>query len=208
MRIIWIVLFILSGLHSDAQQFATTDDGRRIKLNENGTWQLVKPAPAGVIDSTLKVFSKPQLSTTYVKSQKNRFGFWYDKSAWTLSNQISNQAAEFELQLAKGDGYCMFISEKIEIDIENLKEIAIQNAKSEDPNIKVERDENRLVNGQKVKFMQLSGTMRGINFVYMGYYTSNESGTLQFVCFTAKNLLKEYEPAFQNLLNGLVVTGR
>ena len=208
MKKIWVSFVILTTLNAYSQQFATTDDGRRIRLNENGTWQIVKPETGSLTDSTAKIFSKPQSSTVYLKSAKNRFGFWYDKSTWKVSKQISNEAAEFELQMLKGDGYCMFISEKIEIDVENLKEIAIKNAQTEDPNIKVDREENRIINGQKVKFLQMSGEMHGVKFVYMGYYTSNEAGTLQFVCFTARNLLKEYEGEFFNLLNGLVVAAR
>jgi hypothetical protein len=205
MKKIWVSLLIGTTLNAYSQQFATTDDGRRIRLNENGTWQIIKPESGSLTDSTAKFFSKPQSSTAYLKSAKNRFGFWYDKSTWKVSKQSSNEAAEFELQMLKGDGYCMFISEKIEIDLENLKEIAIKNAQTEDPSIKIDREENRIINGQKAKFLQMSGEMHGVKFVYLGYYTSNESGTLQFVCFTARNLLKEYEGEFFNLLNGLVV---
>ena len=206
MKKYWIFILLFAGAGADAQQFATTDDGKRIRLNENGTWQFADPSAIKTPDSVVKIFSKPQSSTIYMKSAKNRFAFWYDKSIWKVSHEVNNEAAEFELSLLKGDGYAMFISEKVEIDLENLKEIALKNAREQDPNVRLDKEEMRMINGQKVKYLQMSGDAHGVKFVYMGYYASNNSGTLQFVCFTFRNLLKNYESDFQNLLNGLVVS--
>ena len=61
-----------------------------------------------------------------------------------------------------------------------------------------------LLIGLLSKYIQMSGQAKGVKFIYQGYYTSNESGTVQFVCFTGKNLLKNYEKDMQELLNGLV----
>jgi hypothetical protein len=102
----------------------------------------------------------------------------------------------------------MFISERIEIDLDHLKNIVIKNAQQEDPDIIIEKEELRIVNGIKLKYLQMSGQAHGVKFVYQGYYSSNSTGTVQFVCFTAKNLIKDYESEFLNLLNGLVSSGQ
>jgi len=65
-----------------------------------------------------------------------------------------------------------------------------------------------MVNGQKVKLLQMSAEAQSVKFVYLGYFASNNSGTLQFVCFTSGNLLKNHTADFQNLLNGLVVSAQ
>jgi hypothetical protein len=200
-----LIFFFTRDLY--AQQLATTPDGRTVKLNENGTWQYVTTKLAGA-DSVTHIYSKPQLATTYAKSARNRFGFWYDKNVWKLVQKPSNEYAEFELEMPKGDGYAMFISEKIQIDLDHLREIVIKNARGQDPNIAVEKEELRIVNGIKLKFLQMSGEAHGVKFIYQGYYSSNSSGTVQFVCFTARNLIKDYEPEFLNLLNGLVSAGQ
>jgi hypothetical protein len=200
--------FLLIGLLSMhtavlAQVMGTTDDGKRVRLNSNGTWEYVKTtadAPAGPSGT----FVKATNATTQVKSVKNDFGFWYDKSKWKLGAKDDNEDAEFSLELIEGDAYAMFLAERIEIDLENLKEIAIENAKALDPDVKVDTESDRIVNGHKVKYIQMSGQAKGVKFIYQGYYTSNESGTVQFVCFTGKNLLKNYEKDMQELLNGLV----
>ena len=197
-------LFICTGFNSYSQQFATTDEGKTVKLNADGTWQYATRDMPYPEDSIAHIFSKPQLATTYLKSSRNHFGFWYDKKIWKSAENNATPFVEFQLDLSKGDAYAIFISEKIEIDLPTLKKAVIKNAKSEDPDIVVEKDELRLVNGHKVRFLQMSGMGHGVKFVYQGYYASNDSGTVQFVCVTARNLLKDYEPYFQNLLNGLV----
>jgi len=207
-RALILFLFAFSMQEIRAQQFATTEDGRTVKLNENGTWQFVTKEKSRKTDSILHIYSKPQLATTYVKSTRNRFGFWYDKTVWKPVQKKTNEYAEFEMEMPKGDAYAMFISEKIELDLDQLRNIVIKNARQQDPNIMVEKEEMRMVNGIKLKYLQMTGEAHGVNFVYQGYYSSNSSGTIQFVCFTAKNLVKEYESDFLNLLNGLVSSGQ
>ena len=61
-----------------------------------------------------------------------------------------------------------------------------------------------MVNGLKILFMQMNGTLKGIKFSYYGYYYSNASGSLQYVAYTSQNLLSKYTKEFEELLNGLV----
>lgn len=201
----YYLLLALLAMHTGvfSQVMGTTDDGKRVKLNSNGTWEYVTRDATEASTEKAEAFSKSAGATTQVKSTKNDFGFWYDKSKWKMGKQDDNEDAEFALEHKDGDSYAMFLAERIEIDLENLKEIAVENAKELDPDVKVDIETNRIVNGQKVKYIQMSGQTKGVKFVYQGYYTSNESGTVQFVCFTGKSLLKLYEKDMQELLNGL-----
>jgi hypothetical protein len=200
----YYLLICLVAMHTIAfsQVMGTTDDGRRVKLNSNGTWEYVSKT-SDTDSAKAESFSKSVNATTQVKSTKNDFGFWYDKSKWKMGSKDDNADAEFALEHIDGDSYAMFLAERIEIDLENLKDIAVENAKELDPDVKVDVETNRIVNGQKVKYLQMSGQTKGVKFVYQGYYTSNESGTVQFVCFTGRSLLKMYEKDMQELLNGL-----
>src|SRR6516164_1157305 len=139
-RAIILLLLAFNCTLVDAQQFARTEDGKTVKLNENGTWQYVTKDRETHADSITHIYAKPQLSTSYVKSARNRFGFWYDKNIWKLAPKTSNEFTEFELGMSKGDGYAMFISERIELDLDQLKKIVIRNAQQEDPNIVVEKE--------------------------------------------------------------------
>ena len=87
--------------------------------------------------------------------------------------------------------------------IDKFVTIALENARDAAPDAKIVKQEYRTVNGNKVLCLQLNGTMRGIKFAYLGYYISNESGTVQLVGFTAQSLFKEYQAEIEEFLNGL-----
>lgn len=115
-----------------------------------------------------------------------------------------NIDAEYEFQLKEEDLYGMVIAEKVEIPLETLKSIALENGRSVAPDLTIVKEEYRIVNGIKVLCLQMSGTMQGIKVVYYGYYYSNANGTIQFITYTAQNLLDRYSPESEKFLNGLV----
>ncbi|NBX26862.1 MAG: hypothetical protein EBR55_01210, partial [Chitinophagia bacterium] len=143
-------------------------------------------------------------ATFLLKSNKVKIGFWLNSKIWSFKKATNNSEAEYELQLKDGDLYGMVISEKIQIPIETLKSIAIKNASEVAPDVKIMKEEYRIVNGIKVLLLQMNGTMQGISFSYLGYYYSNNSGTVQFVTYTSSNLLESYLPKIESLLNGIV----
>jgi hypothetical protein len=53
--------------------------------------------------------------------------------------------------------------------------------------------------------MQMNGARQGIKFTYIGFYYSNQSGTFQFVTYTAQNLLAKAQAEMLELLKGFVV---
>lgn len=113
-----------------------------------------------------------------------------------------SQEGEYFLRLKGKDLYAMTISEEVDIKAEELVKIAVENARVEAPDIRVVSKEYRVVNGKKVIFMQMEGTMRSIKFTYLGYYYSDKSGATQFVAYTATNLIDKYKAEIFKLLNG------
>lgn len=91
--------------------------------------------------------------------------------------------------------------------LETLKNVAIENAKQIAPDIKVIEQEYRMVNGIKILYLRLDGTMDGMKISYSGYLYSDSSGTVQFITFTSQNLVEEYQDFSQQLINGLVKLG-
>ena len=100
----------------------------------------------------------------------------------------------------------MAITEEIEVPLEILPDIALSNAQEAEgagADIKILKREYRTVNGKKVLYMEMGGTMGGIKFTYLGYYYSDTYGTTQFIVFTAANLVDKYRSEIDRLLNGL-----
>ena len=98
----------------------------------------------------------------------------------------------------------MVITEESELSLESLKEIAVENARNAAPDIHIVKEEYRYVNGIKILLLQLDGTIQGTKFTYLGYYFTNENGTLQFLTYSTQKLMKKYNGDCEKLLNGLV----
>lgn len=191
----------------NAQQRAVTEMGDPVILYDDGTWEY-QNEPEDIIKTDIptnpKPFEKDNASNFLLKSKKLDVGFWLDAKEWSFEKAASNPEAEYELQLKGGDLYGMIITEKIEIPLEMLKSIAIENARLAAPDSKIVEEEYRMVNGLKVLMLRIDGSMQGIKFSYFGYYFSNENGTVQFITYTAQNLIEDYYSDCEKLLNGLV----
>ena len=203
---ILVLIFLFFVNFIQAQQTAITETGEQVILYKDGTWkyqneeqEIEKEIPTNSIP-----FNKDAESTFLLKSNKVNVGFWLNPKIWTFKKGTEKDAAEYKLQLKAGDLYGMIISEKVEIPIETLKSIALNNGRKAAPDLKITKEEYRIVNGVKVLLLQMNGTMQGIKFSYYGYYFSNSNGTVQFVTYTSTNLITSYLPKIELLLNGIV----
>ena len=207
MKKITILLICLS-LTSfvSAQQKAVTETGEEVILYEDGTWVYLNEddLEKTEIPTNSKTFKKDVNSNFLLKSEKLNVGFWLNPKLWSFKKATTNEDGEYELQLKNGDLYGLIITEKVEIPLETLKSIALETAKSVAPDLKIVKEEYRIVNGTKVLLIQMNGTTQGIKFSYYGYYFSSKNGTVQFVTYTSQNLLENYKTECENLLNGFV----
>ncbi|MHA6280807.1 hypothetical protein ACXYMT_11550 [Salinimicrobium sp. CAU 1759] len=189
-----------------AQTHAVTDTGQEVLLYSDGTYAYAnaEDAEAVTIPINPKKFTKSESASFLLKSKRMDVGFWLDPRLWSFGESKDNQDAEYEVVLKGEDLYGVIITEKIEVPLETLKNVAIENARQIAPDIRIVEQEYRMVNDQKVLYLQLDGTMDGMKISYSGYFYSNASGTVQFITFTSQNLVEEYKEASQQLINGLV----
>lgn len=191
-------------LTSQAATEATTTNGRTVILNEDGTWRYQSADP--ISDSLSR--SRPAGSYRIVKSNKGFVKVRYDTNKWVFKRRPAGSTSEFSFKHVRGDGYAITIIERISVPIENLKRIALSNAKNAAPNARITHERVRTVYGKKVVEMGIRGTIQGIPFQYLGYYWSGKSGSIQLITYTAQNLFSEYKADFKKLLNGLMISGR
>lgn len=201
-----LILILSSATISSAQQRAVTELGEEVILFSDGTWRYAKQKVEETkpIPTNPQIFEKDKTASFLLKSKKAKVGFWLDPKAWSFQQATDNPDAEYDLQLKGEDLFGMIITEKMEIPLKSLKSIAIENGRAAAPDLEVVKEEYRNVNGIKVLFLQMNGTLQGIKFSYYGYYYSNQGGTVQFITFTSQQLLKSYEKECDKLLNGLV----
>ncbi|MBN2534212.1 MAG: hypothetical protein JXB88_15080 [Spirochaetales bacterium] len=188
------------------QQFAITETGEKVILYEDGTWEYVSKLDQAdsEIKTNPKKFEKSNQSTFLLKSIKMNTGFWINPKKWSFNKAKNNPSAEYEFQLKGNDLYGVIITEQIEVPLASLKTLALQNGRIAAPDTHVVKEEYRIVNGLKVLFLQLNGTIEGIKFSYYGYYFTNSTGTCQFLAYTSQSLLEKYLADIEELLNGLV----
>jgi hypothetical protein len=203
------VATLLLHAYGQSQTKALTSDGNEVLLFNNGTWKYVDDKSANEsreILTNATTFKKNAASSFEVKSKKVNASVFINPKKWKFTPGESGDAGEYDFDFRNGDVYGMIITEKTEIPLEALKEIAVKNARDVAPDIDVAEEEYRMVNNKKVLCLQMNGTIKGIKFSYFGYYFSSPNGTIQFLTYTSKNLFLDSRNEMQELLNGLVIT--
>jgi hypothetical protein len=204
MKKLFVIFFLLLATASFASQNAITDTGEEVILYYDGTWKYTNETneAARRIETNNKTFEKPKASSFKLKSTKNNSIFWVNTDKWTFTKKVDNPAAEYEFQLKGGDLYGMVITEEAIIPAESLVKIALENAREFAPDLKIVKQEYRVVNGKKVIYMIMAGTAEGMKVTYSGYYYSDHSGTTQFLVYSTSNLVEKYNAELIDFLNG------
>lgn len=208
MKLSITLLLCFFSMNVIAAQMAVTEEGDVVILNDDGTWHYEDGKSTQDIEilTNPAVFKKPISSNFLLKSKRNNTAFALNTKEWSfIKSKEDDTAIEYSINLKTGDLYAMAITERIEIELEQLVEIAFGNAKEAAPDAKVIKKEYRIVNDKKVIYMEITGTMQGIKFQYLGYYFSDSTGSTQFVVYTSENLVGKFKTEINNLLNGFSV---
>ena len=215
-RFSWIigVFIVLYCLPLEAQIRAITERGDSVVLLQGGTWytaeeyrQLLR-AESTSLDTSAVAYQKPEVATKQEASEAGSYRAWYDGDHWEpIDANLLNPQAEmaFQFKGTSEEAYGMTIYEAWEIPTAQLQKIAIQHANKMGSNLKVLKEEYRVVNGVTVLYTQLEATVSGLDLVYHYYFASQEGLSLQYIVFTGKSYAEKVESRILDLLNGLVV---
>ena len=196
---------VLSGFNSVAQMRAITDNGEEVMLKDDGTWKYasIKKGYTTVLDTASVEKSKD--ATFLLKGKQVKYGIYLNPKKWKFESSKEEEAQEYQLSLKSGDAYAMVIPERIELTYQLLEQVAISNAIDVAPDIRISHQEMRKVNGVLVKMMEMTGTIRGVAFTYLGYYYVGKHGTIQFLTYTANSVYEESKAEMEELLNGFTI---
>lgn len=193
------ITFLL-GTPVQAQERAVTGSGRAVLLNADGTWRNADTPKAPSGDDGIG--SRPAGATAKLELGRTGYALFYDATKWALTSEKNGRST---LQHSSGEAYAGAISERISVPMNNLAAVALQIAKQAAPDAKFISQSTRLVNGKTVIVARMSATVQGMPFIYLNYYYSGKAGTVQILTYTGANIFPEYEPEFEQLLNGLTV---
>ena len=206
MEKLFVTILLLLAATSYASQKAITDTGEEVILKGDGTWEYSDKAQkaTNIIETNKKIFERSRDSSFLLKSTKNNSAYWINTDKWSFRKGKNNTEAEYVFQLKGKDLHAMLLSEGVEIPLESLGNIALTNAQKVAPDSKSIKQEFRIVNGKKVLYIEINGTIQGIKFTYLGYYYSDASGSTQLVTYTGTSLVDKYKSEIDDFLNGLV----
>jgi hypothetical protein len=197
-----LTVFLFQGFCFAQDLRATTEDGRKVILKNDGTYLILETTKASSSRSQGS-YQKPEKATAVSKPKGDKFLVWYDPTVWREEDPSSSKKPGFVHK--DGDIQAVVIAERVEMSIEALRELAINNARHAAPDAKVTYEDNRWVNGKNMLCMKIEGTVKGARFVYWSYYYAGKAGVIQHVTFAPANLFPEYESEMTSFLNGLVI---
>ncbi len=204
-------LFFLTGLimftsSSYAQQSAVTQTGEQVTLYNDGTWTYVNKDSINTneIVTNPEKYSRSDNSSFLLKSTRLGVGCYMDPKKWSFKRGEETDAAEYEINDIPNGLYGMMITEKLDLPLESLANIALDNARDAAPDVRVIKKEYRMVNGLKVLMMRMTGTIQNIKFSYYGYYYSTLKGATQFLVYSSEDIVDQHVSDIEELLNGFV----
>ena len=211
-KFFFVCLSLVFFIKSHAQIKALTEDGKEVILYDNNTWKYSNDSTGlhATDRDSLTInpvrFSKSAGATFLLKSKKTDVGIYINPAKWSYLPHGDNEVnPEYKFSLKSGDGLALLISEKTEIGLETMRQVALINAQKAAIDARITKEEYRIVNNKKVLCLQMRGTIRGIKFAYLGYYYSDKNGTSQFLTYTSEELFNDSQKDFEEFLNGIVV---
>ena len=217
MKIVLLAVLILIGVDLGRAQnnsgltgptVVTSTDGRKFMLYPDGTWSVISAAESSTTSTPSPPLQgpggniRPSDATFLFKAPKGNFGVWMNPDKWKQAGPTDESSIKTLFNHKSGDLYAMVIAERVSLTLNSLKNAAISNAKRVAPDLKVELEEPRQVNGKPVLLMKMTGTVQGSPFVYYGYYYGGKEGSLQVVTYTSTNLFDDYKKDMQEFLDG------
>jgi hypothetical protein len=211
MKYLLIALLLTLNLDVLGQEIAVTERGDSVMLKANGTWDYLSNFSGTmreelIIEENDKLFKLPKEAEAEAKGLDDAYRVYYDNEVWRrISPAELNEESDLSWSMNGGDAYAMVIFEEIEIDIEDLSQIAFDNAREISNGMEMISREYRNVNGKTLICMEMAGVLSGMKVSYYSYYFSYENGSIQFHTFTGTQVLEKYRSRFEDMLNGLII---
>jgi len=187
-----------------AQINAVTEEGYQIQVFDDGTWKYIDTTlnEKRFIKENKSVFQVPENSKFNVSSKVVNIKIMLDQDEWYFMPTPKSDVSEFTFNNKSEEIYGIVISEKAQIPLENLRNIALVNARDNVENLKLIEEEYRFVNNIKVLYLSFEGEVESMPLVYNNYYYSEEDGIVQFVTYAQKDIAANNKDLMFDLLNG------
>ena len=152
----------------------------------------------------VRSYTKAPAAKTRIKTSVDDFVLWIDETKWKLEK--SDNPHQLIFSHVNGEALALVSSYRIGMTTTALRDSILNAQKNEDPNVQINLEEKRTVNGRQVLAIQVSTTEKGVPIRYFGYYHGGSSGIISVVGRTAETLFSKNRGAVTEFLNGLEIS--
>ncbi len=222
-HLLFITLTIIFN-NSLAQQTAITLNGDKIILNDDGSWKyskqnkdsgyIVKLGIDSLADDmlihTIKInlndYKYKRNATHLVKSKKIKAGLYVNNKYWGISRGLVNEQSEYYFFNKIDDGYASFYTENFnKISYIQLERNMLRNAQVNMPDAFLKMSEYRIVNGTRVLYTDVIGTLNKFKSETLKYSIITNDGLVELSVFNSDDKIEKYREVYEDFLNGLVL---
>ena len=180
---------------------ATTEDGARVFLYEDGTWAYQQDSTT---TSAISYTRAPGLENV-VHSETTRYSLWYDAAKWSIKQERDQPLSEFEFVDASTLCQAMAIPYATPMTLDELEDLALGNVRSLDPLAEIIFKESRTVNNAPIRCIRIKATLGGVPLIFYYYLYSGDHTALQVVAYTEESVFEKFHDTLTDFLNGLVI---
>jgi hypothetical protein len=131
---------------------------------------------------------------------RGAFELSYDPRKWRPSER--NEGIAIQLNHVSGEVYVRVISERVQIESDALRDVALTNARTIAPDVQLDSETWRTENGLRTLLVKYTGRASGVRFTFLNQMYSDTSGTVQLAGWTGSNLFEEFRNDFLELFSG------
>lgn len=176
---------------------AVTRDGRPVTLHTDGTWSYQDVSPPRE--------TRPEQASESHRSTTGLCELWYKPAVWK-PGPMGHPSAELSLLHFSGDARAILVAEPLQATRQQLKNLALANARKGDPDARVVQEKTWGRNDRVFLNVRIDLTVKDIPMTLYAFYWTGEKGSVQLIFYTGRNLFGHFESDFNQLFKGLFIT--
>jgi hypothetical protein len=201
LRLIILFLSVSFAQAVTAQTKATTDDGKRVLLYDNGTWRPYEDS----LEAPLVFYSKPPGAKTSVEGKEVLYRHFFDKSLWQTDITAVDDVKEHAFSLKQAFVFAMIIPEYVMMEMPFLRAAAFDNARTASKDMRIISEEQCIVNGYRADKVIMKGTVDGKAYTYYCLYYAGSRGVVQVITYCSTPLFEQHKQHMEDFLHGFTL---
>ena len=193
-------LIVLLVIQASGQYVLDTPDGRKVKLNSDGTWVYLNASKNANANSAI-----PKSSTAKYVSAHNKYAIWFDPAQWLYDTTKTSSGFTWDATFYSKDyaitGFCL--DSRLAMPVDNLEPL-LRPQWQDLGKIKSLVTFKDTINNLPVTGYDLMLELGGVNYQYRGYVHSGQTGSFQFVVGTQKEIFEEDKNKIEQLFKGII----